>query len=306
MAIYIAVRLVEFVVTMVVGSFVVFALSHTSGDPVNALLPREATLEEREIFRQRKGFDRNIFVQYGIFLKDAVQGRFPDSLKSNQPASKIVAERTINSLKLAAVAMAIALIISLPLGVLAATHRGTLWDKGALSFALLGQSVPLFWAGIVGVLIFSVYLGWLPTSGTGTWKHYVMPAFIIGWAINAGIVRLLRSSMLEVLDSEYIKLARAKGLADPIVVWKHALRNAVIPVITFVGFMYGIVLAAAIVVEVVFAWPGLGRLTFEATLSRDFPVLQVATLVWVGLIVLINFFVDISYGFIDPRIRISR
>jgi peptide/nickel transport system permease protein len=172
-----------------------------------------------------------------------------------------------------------------------------------MGFALLGQSVPAFWLGIVMILVLAVWLRWLPTSGVGTWKHYVMPGIVLGWSISAGIVRLLRSSMIEVLGSEFVKLARAKGLSEARVVWKHALRNALIPVVTFVGFMYGIIIASGIVVEVVFGWPGLGYLAYESTLWRDFPVLQLAVLVYTALVIAINFLVDLSYGLIDPRVR---
>jgi peptide/nickel transport system permease protein len=190
-----------------------------------------------------------------------------------------------------------------PLGVMAAVRRGGLWDRLGMGVALLGQSVPAFWLGIVMILVLSVWLRWLPTSGVGTWKHYVMPSIVLGWSISAGIVRLLRSSMIEVLGSEFVKLARAKGLSEAKVVWKHALRNALIPVVTFVGFMYGIIIASGIVIEVVFGWPGLGYLAYESTLWRDFPVLQLAVLVYTALVIFINFLVDLSYGLIDPRVR---
>ena len=306
MATFLVSRLIQAVITMLVTSFIVFSLSHTSGNPADVLLPIETTPVERLAFIERMGFDQPIHQQYWIFLKNAVQGDFGTSIRTRQPVTDLVWPRVVNSLKLATVAIGITLAISLPLGVLAARHRGTWVDQGAMAIALFGQSVPLFWAGLVAILIFSVRLGWLPTSGTGSWQHYVLPAVTLGWGITAGIVRLLRSSMLEVLDSEYVKLARAKGVGESMVVWKHALRNALIPVVTFIGFTYGIILAAAIVIEVVFAWPGLGRLTFEAVLWRDFPLLQISVMVWVFLIVLINLMVDLSYGFIDPRIRITR
>lgn len=171
--------------------------------------------------------------------------------------------------------MVFTVAISLPLGVIAAVHRGRIWDRIAMTVALLGQSLPSFWTGIVFILVFAVMLGWFPTSGTGSWRHYVLPAVSMGWFTSAGVVRLLRSSTLEVLDSEYIKLARLKGLRELVVVGGHALRNALIPVITFIGFMYGIIIAAAITTEVVFTWPGLGRLAYEAVLWRDFPLLLI-------------------------------
>ena len=173
-----------------------------------------------------------------------------------------------------------------------------------MAFALLGQSLPAFWMGIVLILIFSVLLRLLPTSGMDSWRHYVLPALVMGWGISAGVVRLLRSSMLEVLGSEFVRVARAKGLPEAFVVGKHAFMNALIPVITFVGLMYGVIIASAIVIEVVFGWPGLGRLAYESTLWRDYPVLQLTVVVWAALVIAINMLVVIAYALVDPRIRV--
>jgi peptide/nickel transport system permease protein len=300
---YVALRLGQAALTLVASSFIVFALVRTSGSPADLLLPAEATPAERAAFIARMGFDRPIAYQFGAYLRSALQGDWGRSLRTGKPAVELVRERFWNSLKLATAAVAVTLVISVPLGVLAAARRGGPWDRIGMSFAVLGQSLPAFWLGIVLVLVFAVWLRWLPTSGMGTWRHYVLPAVVLGWGISAGVVRLLRSSMLEVLDSEFVKLARTKGLRESIVVWKHALRNALIPVITFVGFMYGVIVAAAIVVEVVFGWPGLGRLAYESTLWRDFPVLQLTVVVWTALVIGINLLVDLSYGLVDPRIR---
>ncbi len=252
---------------------------------------------------RRLGLDRPLAYQYGAFLWSALQGDWGKSLRTGRPATELVKERLANSLKLATAALGITLLMSIPLGVLAATNRAGPWDRFGMAFAVLGQSLPAFWLGIILMLVFAVWLRWLPTSGMESWRHYVLPAVVLGWGISAGVVRLLRSSMLEVLDSEFVKLARTKGLSETRVVWKHALRNALIPVITFVGFMYGVVIAAAIVVEVVFSWPGLGRLAYESTLWRDFPVLQLTVITWTGLVIAINFLVDVSYGLVDPRVR---
>jgi peptide/nickel transport system permease protein len=298
-----AARLAQALLTLVASSLLVFALVRTSGSPADLLLPAEASPAERQAFIRRMGFDRPLHHQYAAFLAHALRGDWGRSLRTGRPATELVGERFWNSLKLATAAMAVTLAISLPLGVLAAARRGGAWDRIGMGFAVLGQSLPAFWLGIVLVLIFAVWLRWLPTAGMGTWRHYVLPATVLGWGISAGVVRLLRSSMLEVLDSEFVKLARTKGLREARVIWKHALRNALIPVITFVGFMYGVIIAAAIVVEVVFGWPGLGRLAFESTLWRDFPVLQLTVMTWTAMIILVNFLVDVSYGVIDPRIR---
>lgn len=297
-------RLMQALLTLLLTSIIVFVLGRTSGNPADLVLPPEATAEDRQAFVERMGLDRPLPVQYGVFLRDALQGDFGISLRTREPATALVFSRLQHTLQLATAGLAVALVVSVPLGVLAAVHRGRLVDRLSMGFALLGQSIPAFWLAIVLILVFSVQLGWLPTSGVGSWQHYVLPSIVLGWGISAGIVRLLRSGMLEVLGAEYITLARAKGLSEGVVVWKHALRNAVIPVITFIGFMYGVIIASAVVVEVVFGWPGLGYLAYESTLWRDFPVLQLTVLLYTGIVVFINFLVDLSYGLVDPRVRI--
>lgn len=298
-------RSIQAVVTLFVTSFAIFALSYSSGSPADLLLGRDASAKERAAFIERMGWDRPLPVQYWRFLKDALQGEFGVSLRMQEPVTSVVGARIMPSLKLTAVALAITVIISMPLGVLGAVRRGQWVDRAALSFALVGQAAPAFFLALGSILVFAVWLKWFPTSGTGTWLHYVLPGVTLGWGISAGMVRLLRASMLDVLDSEYVKLARVKGLHEGAVVWKHAMRNALIPVVTFMGYTYGHILAAAIITETVFAWPGLGKLTYDAIIWRDFPVLQLAVLVWVSIIILINFLVDLSYGVMDPRIRIG-
>jgi ABC-type dipeptide/oligopeptide/nickel transport system permease component len=301
---FVLVRLFQALLTLLAASFLVFALARVTGSPADTMLPMDATPAEREAMIERLGLDLPIMQQYWRYLQDVVKGDFGVSLRTKRPVSELVGDRLFNSLKLASAAMAFTMIVSLPLGVIAAVYRGRFWDRFSMTIALLGQSLPSFWTGIVFILVFSVMLGWLPTSGMGGWQHYVLPAVAMGWFTSAGVVRLLRSSTLEVLDTEYIKLARLKGLREIIVVGKHAVRNALIPVITFVGFMYGIIIAAAITTEVVFTWPGLGRLAYEAVLWRDFPLLQLTVLTWAALIILINFLVDLVYVVLDPRIRL--
>jgi peptide/nickel transport system permease protein len=300
----IASRLLQAFLTLLLTSIVVFVLARTSGNPVDLVLPPEATPAERQAFIERNGLDRPLPVQYAVFVTGALQGDFGTSIRTRQPAVDLVMQRLPRTLTLATAGLAIALVISVPVGVMAAAYRGGLWDRFGQGFALLGQSVPAFWLGIVLILVFSIHLRWLPSSGIGGWRNYVLPAIVLGWSISAGIVRLLRSSMLEVLGTEFVKLARAKGLPERQVIWKHALRNALIPVVTFIGFMYGVIIASAVVVEVVFGWPGLGYLAYESTLWRDFPVLQCAVLVYTAVIVAINLMVDICYGLIDPRVRV--
>lgn len=296
-------RLLQAFLTLLLTSVVVFALARTSGSPVDLVLPPEATQAERQAFIERNGLDRPLPVQYAVFIAGALRGDFGVSLRTRRPAVELVMQRLPRTLTLATAGLLVALTVSVPVGVMAAAHRGGVWDRLGQGFALLGQSVPAFWLGIVLILVFSIRLGWLPSSGVGSWRNYVLPAVVLGWSISAGIVRLLRSSMLEALGAEFVKLARAKGLPERKVVWKHALRNALIPVVTFVGFMYGVIIASAVVVEVVFGWPGLGYLAYESTLWRDFPVLQCAVLVYTAVVVAINFLVDIGYGLIDPRVR---
>ncbi|MGH6926472.1 MAG: ABC transporter permease [Propylenella sp.] len=297
-------RLVQGFVTLLLASFVVFVLGRLTGNPADTMLPIEATAQQREEFIQRMGLDRPLIVQYGIYLQHAAQGDFGRSLRNNYPVTELVGTFLVNSLKLASAAMLFVIVVSVPLGVAAAVYRGRIWDRLAMTLALLGQSLPPFWTGIMAVLLFGVLLGWLPTGGMGGLAHYILPAVTMGLTIVAGVVRLLRSSMLEVLDAEYVKLARAKGVSEGAVVWKHALRNALIPVVTYIGFMYGLIVASAITTEVVFSWPGLGRATYEALLTRDFPLLQFAVLVWAALIIGINYLVDVLYLALDPRIRL--
>ena len=296
-------RLLQAILTLLLTSVIVFVLARTSGNPVDLVLPVEASSAERQAYIARHGLDRPLPVQYGAFLSGALRGDFGLSLRTRRLAAELVFGRLGRTLTLATAGLLVALFVSVPIGVLSATAPGGAWDRVGQGFALLGQSVPAFWLAIVLILVFSVHLGWLPSSGVGSWRHYVMPAVVLGWSISAGIVRLLRSGMIEALGQEYIKLARAKGLSEGSVVWKHALRNALLPVLTFIGFMYGVIIASAVVVEVVFGWPGLGHLAYESTLWRDFPVLQCAVLVYTAIIVTINFLVDLSYGFADPRVR---
>jgi peptide/nickel transport system permease protein len=249
---FLLIRLFQAILTLLAASFVVFALARMTGSPADTMLPMDATPTEREAMIQRLGLDLPIIQQYWLYLKDAVRGDFGVSLRTKRPVTELVRDRLFNSLKLASAAMVFTIVISLPLGVIAAVHRGRLWDRISMTVALLGQSLPSFWTGIIFILVFAVGLGWFPTSSMGGWQHYILPAVSMGWFTSAGVVQLLRSSTLEVLDSEYIKLARLKALREFIVVSKHAVRNALIPVITFVGFMYGIIIAAAITTEVGF------------------------------------------------------
>jgi len=244
-------------------------------------------------------------VQYWVFLRNAVQGDFGRSIKGRMPVSDMLKERLLNSIKLAVVSFCIAILLAFPLGVIAAVKKGTALDTTANIVAVLGQSLPQFWVGIVLIQIFAVRLHWLPVAGTGSFAHYIMPAFTLGWFLVAGMMRLLRSSMLDVMGSEFVKLARIKGLPSRTVIWKHALRKALIPVLTFGAIYLAILVTGAILVETVFAWPGVGQLIYQGIMFRDFPVIQAVVLLTACVVIMVNLLVDIAYAYIDPRIRFS-
>ena len=305
MARVIASRALQALVTLLGVSVVVFALSQSTGNPVDVLLPVEATPEQRMQLIDELGLDEPLVVQYLTFLGNVIQGDFGKSIRTKLPVLELVVDRLGNSVLLVSTSLLFMLVFSLPLGVLAAVKRDTIVDRIAMGLAVLGQSLPPFFTGVLAIILFSVIWQVFPAQGSGTWQHLLLPAATMGLFTGAGITRLMRSAMLEVLDSEYAKLARIKGASEMRVVWGHAFRNALIPVVTFVVLMYGVLVAAAVTTEVVFAWPGLGRLAFEAVLWRDFPVLQAVVILWAALIVFANLLVDLSYAVIDPRIRRS-
>jgi peptide/nickel transport system permease protein len=285
-------------------SVIVFLLGRLSGDPVSMLLSQYSTEEDRVRITEQLGLNKPVLEQYGIFIFNALKGDLGKSVAGdNRPALTLILERFPASLKLALVALIISILIGIPLGVLSAVKRGSFLDALARLLALLGQSLPAFWLGIVLMYFFSVKLRLLPTSGYGGIRHFILPAATMGLFTVAAVTRLTRSSMLEVLDSEYIKLARIKGVSEVIVIWKHALRNSLMPVITFMGTFFATMITGAVVIETVFSWPGIGRLAYESILNRDFPVMQGVILFMTTLYILANLIVDILYAWIDPRIR---
>jgi peptide/nickel transport system permease protein len=300
---YILRRFFQALITLLAVSIIVFFLARLTGNPLHLLMPLDATEEDYRQAAKELGLDKPLPVQYGIFLVKAVKGDFGKSIRVGRPVSELLKIRVPNSLKLALAAIIVTALMAVPLGIIAAVKKGSFWDGLAQVIAVLGQSLPIFWVGIVFIFIFSVRLNLLPTSGMGGISHYILPAFTLGWALVAAIARLLRSSMLEVLDSEYIKMARIKGTPEGLVIWKHALKNALIPVVTFGGFYFAILLTGAVITETVFAWPGMGRLAYEAIMWRDFPVIQGVVLLATALVVTVNLLVDILYAYIDPRIR---
>jgi peptide/nickel transport system permease protein len=267
-------------------------------------LPETATEEQYELVRRELGLDRPLAIQYIIWLGKVVQADFGTSIRANVPVRDLIAERLPYSVKLAAVAISFAMLLGMGLGMVAALRKDSGIDTVAKVIAFLGMATPHFWLGIMLILVFSVWLGWLPTSGVGSPLHYLLPGFTLGWGtVSAGILRLTRSAMLDVLDAEYIKLARIKGVSESRVILIHSLRNALIPVLTFAGIYFALLIGVAVVVETVFTWPGIGRLAYEALMWRDFPVIQGVMLVIAAIVMGVNLVVDILYAYIDPRIR---
>src|SRR6266540_4401488 len=298
-------RIFQSVLTLLALSMVIFLLCRLMGDPTMLMLPDDASHEDIVKLRQALGLDRPLPVQYWLFLSHTVRGDFGRSIKGQVPVLDLIEDRLPHSLKLAAVSLVITLLLAFPLGVMAAVKKDTSIDIFANLIAVLGQSLPQFWVGIVLIQIFAVRLRWLPVAGTGSFWHYILPGFTLGWFLVAGIMRLLRSSMLDVLDSEFVKLARIKGVSGWGVIWKHALKNALMPVLTFAAIYLAILITGAILVETVFAWPGLGQLIYQGIVYRDFPVIQAVVLLTAVIVVSVNFVVDITYGYLDPRIRLQ-
>jgi peptide/nickel transport system permease protein len=302
---YVFKRIFQSLLTLLVLSMLIFIVCRLTGDPVLLMLPDDARSEDVAQLRTALGLERPLPVQYWLFLKSAMQGDFGRSIKGQVPVLDLIKERLPNSIRLALVALLITVVLAFPLGVMAAVKKGTAIDTLANLIAVLGQSLPQFWVGIVLIQVFAVHLRWLPVAGNSSLWHYILPGFTLGWFLVAGIMRLLRSSMLDVLDSEFVKLARIKGVSEWSVVWKHALKNAIMPVLTFAAIYLAILITGAILVETVFAWPGIGQLIYQGIVYRDFPVIQAVVLLTAVIVVSVNFVVDITYGYLDPRIRLQ-
>src|SRR3989475_4774993 len=303
---YIFRRLGYAIISLVLLVATICVYVRQTGDPTVLLVEQGASRGDIEALRKDLGLDQPLWVQYGAFVKNLVHGDFGSSFYYRTPVLELYLSRLPHSLLLATTAMVFSLLIGIPSGVLAAVRVNGWGDGAGKVFALLGLSLPSFWVGLVMILFFSVYLEWLPSSGSGTALHLIMPAFALGWYFAAAHMRLTRSSMLEVLGSEYIKLARLKGLPESLVICKHAFKNALIPVLTLAGINLVVMVNVAVVVETVFAWPGVGRLFYEGIAFRDFPVVQATVLLGGAMIVTVNLIVDILYAVIDPRIRYER
>ena len=300
-------RLVQAIVSLFVLVTIVFFLVRLTGDPTTRMIPPQATEEVAENLRRKFGLDKPVIVQYGIFLREAVFGfDLGTSQKFIRPVNDLLSLRIWASLQLAAASMVVALTIAIPLGIYSAVRRGSRFDYAARAFSIAGGSVPSFLVGLLMIRVFAVDLRWFPIAGRDEALSIVLPAFTLGWFASAAFMRLTRSSMLEVLDTEYVKLARIKGVRESVVVWKHALKNALLPVVTYSTVIFAAIVGGAIVVETVFAWPGLGKLLVDAVLQRDFPMIQ-GTVILIGAIfILTNLITDVLYAFVDPKIRFAR
>ncbi|MGE0224907.1 MAG: ABC transporter permease [Acetobacteraceae bacterium] len=292
--------------SLVLLSLTIFLFIRLTGDPTSLLTEPGASPEDIAALQHKLGLDRPIWEQYVLFIGSLLHGDLGESFYYQTPVFDLYFARLPNSLTLAIVAMAFSLVLGIPTGILASVQVGRFWDNAGKLFALLGLSVPSFLVGLLLILLFSVYLQWLPSSGTGGIAHLLMPAFALGWYFAAAHMRMTRSSMLEVLGSEYVKLARLKGLPEAVVITKHAFKNALIPVLTLAGINLVQMINVAVVVETVFAWPGIGRLLYEGVSFRDFPVVQGVVLMGGAMIVVTNLIIDILYATVDPRIRMEK
>jgi len=294
------------IITLFILSLTIFTVIRLTGDPVTLLAEPGARTEDLARVRAEWGLDRPWPVQYLAFVKNVLTGQLGKSFNYEMPVSTLYFQRLPNSLELALAATLISFFIGIPAGIVSAVRVNSVWDNFGKIVALLGLSVPGFWLGLVLILVFSVWLHWLPTSGQGGWQHLIMPALALGWYFAASLLRLTRSSMLEVLRSEYIKLARLKGLPGYVVLAGHAFKNALIPVLTLAGVNLVVMINAAVIIEVIFAWPGIGRLLYEGIFQRDFPLVQGVVMEAGIMIVVINLIIDLLYAYIDPRIRLTR
>ncbi len=284
----------------------VFLLLHlVPGDPVEVMLGESAQPADREALRQALGLDRPLLVQFLDYFERLLRGDLGVSLHSQRPIVDLILERFPATLELALAALVVAVVIAFPLGVLAAVRKDTPWDYSAMSVSLFGVSMPNFWLGPVLILIFSVWLGWLPVSGRDEPTSIILPAITLGTALAAVLSRMVRAALLEVLGEDFVRTARAKGLSERRVIWRHALRNALLPVVTILGLQLGVLLGGAVITEIVFSWPGLGQLTIEAIQTRDYPVVQACVLLISVGYVLVNTLTDLVYAWLDPRVRLG-
>lgn len=303
---FISKRLLQSLISILGATLIIFIISRLSGDPVMQMVPPDATDEMIASIRERFGLNLPLWQQYLLFIGNALRGDFGMSYRWEMPAMQLILDRMPATIELASAALLCSLIVAVPVGVLSAVHHGTWIDTIGRVVAMLGQAMPNFWVGLLLILIFAVSLGWFPAVGYGEARHLVLPAIALGWYPAAAQMRIVRSAMLDVLDTDYIRMGRAVGTPERVLIWKYALRNAAPPLITLMGVYFAAMLGGAFVVEVIFGWPGVGRTVVEAVFSRDFPVVQAGVTLTSVLFVVSNFLVDIAYGIVDPRIRNDR
>jgi peptide/nickel transport system permease protein len=296
-------RLIDSIPVLIGVAIIAFFLVHLSGDPVLLMLPADTPPEQIEQFRHQMGYDRPILKQFVDFSVNLLTFNLGNSIRYQEPVVRLIWERFWATLKLAFVSLLIALILGIPGGIISAIHRGTIKDYAVSLIVFFGQAIPPFWLGLMMILVFAVNLRILPSSGMGTFKQLIMPALTVGLYFTASIARLTRSGILEIMGSDYIRTARAKGLSERIVIYKHALRNCLIPIVTMTGLQFGALLGGAVVTETIFAWPGIGRLMIQALYSRDYPLVQGTMLFFALIFIVVNFLTDMLYSLIDPRIR---
>jgi len=303
---FIIIRLMQCVVAFFGILIITFFLLRASGDPLMLIASPNFTAEQIETIRTSMGLDKPWGEQFGIYLNNLLHGDLGESLLIKKKVTTMISEALPNTLKLMVPAFTLSMILAFILGVLAATYRNSWWDNVVKFIAVLGQALPGFWVAIMAVLIFSVNLGWLPVAGMAKPSNYILPVGTIVFFTLPGMMRLVRSTMLDVLDSEYIKLARIKGLPERVVIWKHALRNALISPLTIIGMLLPGLVLGAVITEQIFNWPGMGRLLVDATFARNFPVVQAVTIITAVLVLGCNLLIDISYAWVDPQIRYQR
>jgi peptide/nickel transport system permease protein len=295
-------RLWQTCLTAIFVSMIVFGMVRLTGDPTILLLPTEATEADRNFLREQLGLQKPLHKQYLTFMSRVFKGDLGISFRYREPATGLVLGRLKATLELAGASLVLAIVLAVPIGILAAVNHGSKIDNIARWFAAIGQATPVFWFGIIMIMIFSVHLGWFPTSGRNGIRHLVLPAITLGLFSTSAIARLTRSSMLEALQNDFVHFERLSGIPEWLIVMKHCLRNAAIPIITYIALQFGVLISGAVVTETVFAWPGLGMLVVDAVMRRDYPVIQAAVMISAMCILLINFIVDLIYGWLDPRI----
>jgi peptide/nickel transport system permease protein len=302
MAAYIVRRALQSLIVILGVIIITFLVSRVLGDPVALLLPPEATPEQRAYLTKDLGLDRPLYIQLVVYVSKVVRGDFGLSFRHQEPAMKLLLDRVPASIYLSLVATFISICFAIPLGIISALKRGTIFDRIGMSLALLGQSIPAFWAGIMMILLFAVTLGWFPPSGYGGLSHVILPALTLALFFAAATARLTRSSVLDVLDMDYVRYARLKGVPEFVVIMRHVLRNAFITILNIVALQLGLLLGGAVITEFIFSWPGIGRLSLDAIYNRDYPVIQATVVVAASFFVVINLLVDIIYSATDPRV----